>query len=65
MNFFSNLRKVKILLQALDNINKPVDYYALDLSLPELQRTLNLVSPGIYTHVRCHGLLGLYDDGRA
>ena len=59
----SNLRKIKILLQALDDIGKSVDYYALDLSLPELQRTLALVSPGTYTHVRCHGLLGTYDDG--
>ena len=65
MNLFSNLRKIKILLQALDNVDKPVDYYALDLSLPELQRTLAFVSPGTYTHVRCHGLLGTYDDGRA
>ena len=61
----SNLRKIKILLQALDDIGKSVDYYALDLSLPELQRTLALVSPGTYTHVRCHGLLGTYDDGCA
>jgi len=65
VNLFSNLRKVKILLQALENIDKPVDYYALDLSLPELQRTLALVSPGTYTYVRCYGLLGTYDDGRA
>ena len=61
----SNLRKIKILLQALDDIGKSVDYYALDLSLPELRRTLALVSPGTYTHVRCHGLLGTYDDGCA
>ena len=61
----SNLRKIKILLQALDNIGKSVDYYALDLSLPELQRTLALVSPGTYTNVRCHGLLGTYEDGCA
>lgn len=65
MNLISNLRKIKILLQALDNIDKPVDYYALDLSLPELHRTLASVSPGTYTHVRCHGLLGTFDDGRA
>lgn len=65
MKFISNLRKIKILLQALDDIGKPVDYYALDLSLPELQRTLALVSPGTYTHVRCHGLQGTYDDGLA
>ena len=61
VRIFSNLRKTKILLQALDNIGKSVDYYALDLSLPELQRTLALVSPGTYTYVRCHGLLGTYE----
>lgn len=42
-----------------------MDYYALDLSLPEPQRTLDSVAPGTYTHVRCHGLLGTYNDGRA
>ena len=65
MKLFSNLRKTKILLQALDNIGKSVDYYALNLSPSELERALALVSPGTYTHVRCYGLLGTYDDGHA
>ena len=39
-----------------------VDYYALDLSRPELERTLSAVD-GVYKHVRCHGLFGTYDDG--
>ncbi|TLS31255.1 hypothetical protein PpBr36_02899 [Pyricularia pennisetigena] len=57
-----NLRKVNLLLQAIDNAGKNVDYYALDLSKEELKRTLAQVPQ--YKHVRCHGLLGTYDDGR-
>ncbi|PYH76889.1 hypothetical protein BO82DRAFT_387004 [Aspergillus uvarum CBS 121591] len=59
-----NLRKVKILLDALDELGREVDYFALDVSLAELQRTLSMVPPGIFQHVRCFGLLGTYDDGR-
>ncbi|KAL2786247.1 hypothetical protein BJX66DRAFT_328694 [Aspergillus keveii] len=59
-----NLRKTKILLDALEELGRPVDYFALDVSYPELQRTLRPVSSGIYRHVRCFGLLGTYDDGR-
>lgn len=43
---------------------KDIDYYALDLSRPELERTLSAVD-GMYKHVRCHGLFGTYDDGLA
>ncbi len=57
----SNLRKVSILLQALDSLGKNIDYYALDLSLKELKRTLEQVPP--LKHVKCHGLHGTYDDG--
>lgn len=57
-----NLRKVNLLLQAIDDAGKDVDYYALDLSKGELERTLAQVPQ--YKHVRCHGLLGTYDDGR-
>lgn len=58
-----SLRKIMILLQALEDLQKPVDYYALDLSRPELERTLQAVSPGTFRYVRCHGLLGDYDAG--
>ena len=34
----------------------------MDLSQPELERTLSAVD-GVYRHVRCRGLLGTYDDG--
>ncbi|KAI5868641.1 C-type lectin protein [Durotheca rogersii] len=57
-----NLRKVALLLQALEDASKKVDYYALDLSQDELSRTLAQLPA--YRHVRCHGLLGTYDDGR-
>ncbi|KAL2189443.1 hypothetical protein L209DRAFT_761860 [Thermothelomyces heterothallicus CBS 203.75] len=57
-----NLRKVNLLLQALEDAAKDIDYYALDLSQQELERTLALLPP--YKHVRAHGLLGTYDDGR-
>ncbi|PYH42898.1 uncharacterized protein BP01DRAFT_302335 [Aspergillus saccharolyticus JOP 1030-1] len=59
-----NLRKVKILLEALDEMGHEVDYFALDVSFAELQRTLSMVPPGVFRHVRCFGLLGTYDDGR-
>ncbi|KAL8706000.1 MAG: hypothetical protein Q9201_000884 [Fulgogasparrea decipioides] len=57
-----NLRKVEILLNAVELAKKRVDYYALDLSEPELTRCLAAV-PEHYQYVRCHGLLGTYDDG--
>ncbi|KAL3467000.1 histidine-specific methyltransferase [Aspergillus heterothallicus] len=60
-----NLRKTKILLDALEELGRPVNYFALDVSYPELQRTLRPFSTGLYRHVRCFGLLGTYDDGRA
>lgn len=57
-----NLRKVNLLLQALEKAEKTVDYYALDLSRKELERTLAQLPN--YRHIACHGLLGTYDDGR-
>jgi len=52
---------VSILLHALESAGKDVDYYALDLSLKELKRTLEQVPK--FKHVKCHGLHGTYDDG--
>jgi len=57
-----NLRKVNLLLQAFESAGKKVDYYALDLSREELERTLAQLPA--YEHVCAHGLLGTYDDGR-
>ncbi|KAL5344274.1 hypothetical protein ACLOAV_010778 [Pseudogymnoascus australis] len=58
-----NLRKVSILLNALEAAGKSVHYYALDLSQRELERTLSSMPK--FEHVVCHGLLGTYDDGLA
>lgn len=52
---------MSILLRALDAAGKDVEYYALDLSLKELRRTLEQLPT--FEHVRCHGLYGTYDDG--
>jgi len=60
---FSNLRKVKVLLDALDSAGKDISYYALDLMQSELERTLADVPEGTFEHVKCFGLLGTYDDG--
>jgi uncharacterized SAM-dependent methyltransferase len=54
---------VNLLLQALEDAAKSIDYYALDLSQQELERTLAQLPS--YKHVRAHGLLGTYDDGRS
>lgn len=56
------MRKVDILLQALEKAQKPVTYYALDLSLNELKRTFAELSPDSYKHVKCAALYGTYDD---
>ncbi|KAK8075807.1 hypothetical protein PG997_010470 [Apiospora hydei] len=64
-----NLRKIRILLQALEAQGRRVGYYALDLDRRELERTLgqlrtDLDGRGFFRHVRCHGLHGTYDDGQ-
>ncbi|KAF2179994.1 hypothetical protein K469DRAFT_593538 [Zopfia rhizophila CBS 207.26] len=58
-----NLRKVKILLQAIDRLGKDVEYYALDLSLKELRRTFAEIPTAGYKHVKCFGLHGTYHHG--
>ncbi|KAI5843053.1 C-type lectin protein [Morchella snyderi] len=60
-----NLRKVNILLHALDRLGKKITYYALDLDRSELVRTLQLIPAGTFKNVRCVGLHGTYDDGKA
>ncbi|CAL5873377.1 uncharacterized protein PFLUO_LOCUS7651 [Penicillium psychrofluorescens] len=58
-----NLRKVEILLRECERTKKPVDYYALDLSLDELKRTFSEINPEGFAYVGLHGLHGTYDDG--
>lgn len=61
----SNLRKVDILLRAFEKAQKAVHYFALDLSLPELERTFAEISSDQYRYVRLTALHGTYDDGLA
>lgn len=61
-NSYRNLRKIEILLKEFERAGKHVDYFALDLSLSELQRTFAEVSTEEYEHVGLHGLHGTYDD---
>lgn len=56
---------MEILLKAFEDAGKEIDYYALDLSLPELERTFSELSTGSYTFVRFYALHGTYDDGLA
>lgn len=56
-----DLTKVGILLSAFESACQPLHYYALDLGLPNLRRTLSLLPE--YTHVTVHGLYGTFDDG--
>ena len=51
------------MLQAIEDAGKSIEYYALDLSLPELYRTLSAIVTGTYKHVKFYGLHGSYDDG--
>ncbi|KAL9622589.1 MAG: hypothetical protein Q9160_003086 [Pyrenula sp. 1 TL-2023] len=60
-----NLRKVDILLRAFEKAQKAVHYFALDLSLPELERTFSEISSDQYRYVRLTALHGTYDDGLA
>jgi L-histidine Nalpha-methyltransferase / hercynylcysteine S-oxide synthase len=57
--------KIKHLLRALDHLGVSLDYFALDLCLTELQRSLSILCSEGFSYVHCHGLLGTYDDLRA
>jgi L-histidine Nalpha-methyltransferase / hercynylcysteine S-oxide synthase len=56
------LRKVNILLQAIDRAGKHIEYYAVDLSLPELRRTFAEIPTAGYKNIHCSGLFGTYSD---
>lgn len=57
-----NLRKIDILLRAFEKAQKPVEYYALDLSLSELKRTFSELDITTYQYVTFNALHGTYDD---
>ena len=49
----------------MDRLGRPADYYALDLNQFDLERSLAIIPPGTFQHIRCRGLLGTYDDARS
>ena len=51
-----------MLLREFETLEKHVDYYAVDLSLSELQRTFSNIHTEEFSYVRIHGLYGTYDD---
>ncbi|KAL9109487.1 MAG: hypothetical protein Q9227_005822 [Pyrenula ochraceoflavens] len=57
-----NLRKVDILLKAFERAQRKVQYFALDVSLPELKRTFSEISTKEYRYVEVAALHGTYDD---
>ena len=57
------MRKIRILLDTLEELGKDVEYYALDLSLTELERTISELPKNQFKHVQYRGLLGTYNDG--
>lgn len=59
------MRKINILLKACERAGKAVEYFALDLSLSELQRTFSDIAVDEFRHVKFSGLHGTYDDGLA
>ncbi|KAF9184876.1 hypothetical protein BGZ50_003413 [Haplosporangium sp. Z 11] len=58
-----SLRKTVLLLNALERKRKNIRYYALDLMLDELTKSLK--SLGQFTNVKTAGLWGTYDEGLA
>lgn len=54
---------MNILLRAFEAAEKHVDYYALDLSLSELERTFAQIDTKAYRYVTFQALYGTYDDG--
>jgi EasF-like predicted methyltransferase len=59
------LRKINILLNACERAGKAVEYFALDLSLSELERTFSEIPVNDFRHVKFSALHGTYDDGLA
>ncbi|KAH8550613.1 hypothetical protein BGW37DRAFT_497697 [Umbelopsis sp. PMI_123] len=55
------LRKTSLILNGLQESKRNITYYALDLDLQELERSLS--SLGTFDNIKLIGLLGTYDDG--
>ena len=58
------MEKTGIILEALDRIQRPVDYYALDVCPHELDRTLEELRQKLSPNscVKCHPLVSTYEE---
>lgn len=52
------------MLKALEKLGRNVDYYAVDLFLPALQRSLERMGGSAFKYINCYGLLGTFEDAR-
>lgn len=59
------MRKISLLLKACERAGKAVKYFALDLSLSELERTFSEIPVSDFRHVKFSALHGNYNDGLA
>lgn len=55
----------RLLIEAIESHHKIVDYFALGLDRNHLERVMKDLDPTRFNYVRCHGLLGSQEDGRA
>ncbi|KAK4032198.1 hypothetical protein C8A01DRAFT_20702 [Parachaetomium inaequale] len=63
LTFPSDTRKIFPLLSLLDQSQKSIQYYGLDLSLEALRSNISKLAAS-FKHVQCHGLWGTFDDAR-
>ncbi|KAK5453479.1 hypothetical protein LTS15_006664 [Exophiala xenobiotica] len=60
-SLYREARKIMPLLDALEALQRPVEYFALDLSQPALEQAVTELTRR-YRFVRPHGLWGTFDD---
>ncbi|KAJ8602842.1 hypothetical protein MRB53_042334 [Persea americana] len=61
MDFFSDVRKIKPLLEAIESRKIPVSYYALDLAREPLEIAVQLLSSE-FKFVQCKALWASFED---
>lgn len=57
-----DVRKIEPLLDHLEELQKPISYFALDLSRKTLMEAMSTLSSK-YKYISCFGLWGSFDDG--
>ncbi|KAL9637029.1 MAG: hypothetical protein Q9164_002450 [Protoblastenia rupestris] len=62
-----NAQKIRFVLQRLEELGRNIEYYALDLSQSEIERSLDTLSNSCslsWRFVHCHGLLETFNDAQ-